>query len=572
MEKDIKAMVIRGARYIGNLIVSSKPKVFMNIGLFDRYFIIFLLIILISPPGMVNADSLTNIPLDNDLYTFSDDIYDFIERLTVKGLIKDFPKNIRPYSRGNVAKILFDLSLKAEKGEIKLSSIDEKRLKTMKTLFSEALEDTSGTSVARKTKKPLLDIRNEELHLSLSAGASQSAVSRSGKGFPENGIVNITSLRPSILGQIKDSFAFSSDIKWEFHIGDIFPDLFLDETRTPYPKQHMENVASMQGYGKFKLPWFELELGKDKVRWGPGYHGQLMISSNPQPMDMVKINGRYGSIGFQAFTAKLKSSTGGKYEDKYISAHRFESVIWKKMDLGLSEVIVYGDRFETSYMNPTQVYLVTEPMTVGKSGFNDNVLVSIDLCCRVISNLLIYGELVVDDAAPLGEPLNYWDTKFGILAGFYIVDPFSISDTDFRTEYTFINQYCYTHERPINKYTHYNSPIGHWLGSDADDLWCELKHRFSNKIGNIFTYELERHGEGGINKPHPNDALANDRWTFISGIRELKHSISLGAFYTKVGYYSFKTRYTHSWLKNIGNIKGRDGTGNQMTVELNYQL
>jgi len=509
--------------------------------------------------SLLHADSLINISVDNELYTFSDDIYNFIARLVAKGAIEDFPKNIFPYSRGEVARILTDLSLKVKRGEIRLSVIEEERLKILRTLFSKALGETE----VQKTKKPLFHTEGDEYYLSMGGGLTQKAIYRGGKGFPKNGETSITSLLPGVSGQIGDSFAFSSDMKWEFHVGDIFVDLFPDQTRFSYPSIHMENIASTQAYGKFKLPWFELELGKDNMRWGPGYHGQLMISDNPQPMDMIELEGRYGRIGFQAFTAKLGSDIG----DKYISAHRIECIVWKGMDLGLSEVIVYGDRFETNYLNPFQVYLITQLMSEAPARTVSNVLASVDFSYRIIDRFQIYGELAVDDAAPIKEPLNHWDTKFGILTGLYIVDPFSLSDTDLRIEYVFINQYCYTHEKPINAYKHFSSSIGHWLGSDADDLWCELKHRFTSEIESIFAYELERHGEGSINKAHPNDAPANDRWTFLSGTTQSKHSVSLGVSYTKVGYYSLKAKYTHSWLKNIGNYEGRDDIGKELILE-----
>lgn len=534
-----------------------------------KYLFILSPIILVAHINSLCADSLINVPVDNRLYIFSDDIYDFVARLAARGIIDNLPKNTHPYSRGEVAKILMDVSSKADGGKIKLSAIAEKHLETMKTLFSDALEDKSITSEMRKTKKTLLYIRNDENHFAVGGGVSQKAIFREGKGFPAYGKTSITYLLPSISGQIEESFAFSCDMKWEFHVGDIFPDLFLDEATWTYTNLpvDMKEVASTQAYAKFKLPWFDIELGKDNVRWGPGYHGQLIISDNPQPMDMIRIDGRYGKIKAQIFTAKLGSEMG----DKYLSTHRAELALRKGIDLGISEVIVYGDRFEVSYMNPFQTYLITQNMIESSAKKIDNVLAGVDFSHRIANKLQVYGELVVDDAAPLETPLNHWDTKFGILAGIYIVDPFSVSDTDLRMEYTFINQYCYTHEVPINAYKHYSSVIGHWLGPDADDLWCELKHRFTDKIESIFAYELERHGEGGIDKPHPNDAPANDRWKFLSGVNKSKHSLSLGVSYAKIGYYSFKAKYTHSWLKNINNSKDVDG-GRQAIFEASYQL
>ena len=100
----------------------------------------------------------------------------------------------------------------------------------------------------------------------------------------------------------------------------------------------------------------------------------------------------------------------------------------------------------------------------------------------------------------------HWDTKFGILGGIYLTDPFGLPDTDFHVEYTFINQYTYTHVNPVNVYKHFTSVIGHHIGSDADNLWIELRRRFTDKLETVFGYELERHGEGDIDKSHPQDA------------------------------------------------------------------
>ncbi len=538
----------------------------MSMKLASRYPIVFVFIsiILVAYASSLCAGSLINVSVDNELYTFSDNIYDLIARLIAKGFIEDFPKNIYPYSRGDVAKMLTYVSSKAERGEIKLSAIEEKQLSTMKSLFSDVLEKPGETQEERKAKKPLLDMKGDGYYFSVGGGISQGSVSRRGEGFSENGTVSITSLQPCISGHVKDSFAFSNHMNWEFHAGDIFSDLFPDGVKHSAAEIHMENSVTMQGYARFKLPWFELEFGKDNVQWGPGYHGQLMMSDDPQSMDMVRLDARYGRIGFQSFTAKLESGIG----DKYISAHRVEGIIWKGVNLGLSEVIIYGDRFEPIYLNPFQIYFANEFMK--QSDLNDNVVMGIDFSHRVAGKFQVYSELVVDDASPFEYPANHWDTKFGLLGGMYIADPFSISDTDFRAEYAFINQYCYTHERPINTYEHINSPIGHWLGSDADDLWCEVKHRFSDKIESILTYEFERHGEGGIDKPHPKDAPANDKWTFLSGITQSKHSFSVGLSYTKVGYYFFKAKYMHSWVKNMDNSRSMDGIGRQVILKGSY--
>ena len=344
-----------------------------------RLYIVNLILVMIFCifPSAINADSLINVSTKTELYTFSNDIYDFIARIVIKGYVDDFPKNIYPYSRGDIAKILFNLSLKVNKGKAKLSEIDKKELERMYFLFSGALEN-KATAESIKPKKHILDIIGDEYNFYFGGGISQKIVYRDGDGFPKNGIVNITSLRPSLSGQIKDSFAFTGDVKWDYDYGDIFDDLIVDEAKISYDKYNTVNVVSTQSYSVFKLPWFKLLYGKDNVRWGPGYHGQLMVSSNPQPMDMLRLDGSYGkNIKFQSLTAKLLNKSGSKY----MSAHRLDVLLWKKLEVGLSESIIYGEKFDTSYLSPIQLYAVSMDIEEPNTTNTHNLLESVDFSC-----------------------------------------------------------------------------------------------------------------------------------------------------------------------------------------------
>ena len=334
----------------------------------------------------------------------------------------------------------------------------------------------------------------------------------------------------------------------------------------------------IDAYLKFKLPWLELQIGQDKHRWGPGYHGALLISENPISIDMIRLKASYKHITFSAFTGILED-LDVEINDKYISGHRIEGYLWNRLGLGLSEVVIYGNRFEPSYLNPVNVYLIDMPSTergdsraanvVGASG--DNILVSGDARFRLADNLEIYGELMFDDGDPVKD-FHHWDTKFGILGGIYVTDPLGISDTDLHAEYAFINQYAYTHENPVNVYKHFTSVIGHHIGSDADDFWVDLRHRFTDKLEAALTYELERHGEGNVDKPHPPDAPADDRWTPLSGLTQSEHAIILGVNYTAIGRYSFAADFTQIWLRHMGNKAGVNETGQEIKMQALYRF
>ena len=211
----------------------------------------------------------------------------------------------------------------------------------------------------------------------------------------------------------------------------------------------------------------------------------------------------------------------------------------------------------------------------GESVFSpDNVLVSGDLDIFLLTDLEFYGELLMDDFYPnygLRSPFN-WGSKWGILLGFYYVNPFSIPDTDLRIEYTFVNQYTYTHEPMDTTYTHYDAVIGHHIGADADDLSIDVRHWFTDKLWMAMGYELQRHGEGDVNKPHPKDAPRDDEWEFLSGVTESTSSLSVALSYTSVGKYFTNIEYTYSRIKNAENQLGVNQTAKQFILRGSYRF
>jgi len=90
----------------------------------------------------------------------------------------------------------------------------------------------------------------------------------------------------------------------------------------------------------------------------------------------------------------------------------------------------------------------------------------------------------------------------------------------------------------------------------------------------LLEYQLERHGEGNVNKPHPSGAPDDDEWEFLSGVTESTSSLSLAlAFsYTSVGKYFTNGEYTYSRIKNArSNARLRLNAENQPGVNRTTQ-
>ena len=520
------------------------------------------------------AASLINVPLNPDISDFNTETYRFIHRLLNKRVLSGVARGSLPFTRKQVASFLMDVSQKQEKGEIALSINDQKRLNALLAFYAEA-----GTQTASNRRLHLMTLTDDSTYrFSFDLRAAQQEITRLVDNVSEmpadEGNMHITTLYPHLYGQFEESFAFTTDMAYRFLYGDIFDDVFRDESKYRQLEGELKNRTTVNSYLKFKMPWFEMQFGQDNLQWGPGYHGNLMVSPNPIAIDMLKFQTIFKTVSFTAFTGVLEDRSED-INEKYISGHRIEGYFWDRFGFGMSEVVVYGNRFEPGYLNPVNIYLINE-QTISRAdsrapGSGDNVLASVDLRFRPIDNFEIYGEVLVDDGNPAAS-FYHWDTKFGILGGIYLTDPFGLPDTDFHVEYTFINQYTYTHVNPVNVYKHFTSVIGHHIGTDADNLWIELRRRFTDKLETVFGYELERHGEGDIDKSHPQDAPKDDVWTPLSGITESEHRLRIGFNWVEIGHYSIYGEWVRVWRRNLGNHQDVHETGNEIQAKALYRF
>ena len=543
----------------------------------SRNLLIVSIVMSLSAAPLTEAASLINVPLNPNLSDFNRETYRFIHRLLNKRVLPGGHRGSLPLTRKQVVSYLIEADRKQENGEIQLSTIDQARLNALLAFYREAREfpklAVKEDSDQTAGRLHVMTLAGEDYRFSFDLRASQRTITHLVDNLsaeqPVEGNMFITTLYPHLYGQVGETFAFTTDIAHRFVYGEIFEDFFPDETKIRQLEGDLKNRTAINGYIKFNLPWFELQLGQETLQWGPGYHDSLLISKNPLAMDMIKVQATYDPVTFTAFTGILEDMAAD-INSKYISGHRVEGYFWNRFGFGLSEVIVYGSRFEPGYLNPVNIYLINEqPISRADGrvpGSGDNVLMSVDMRLRPLDNFEIYGELMVDDGNPAAN-FKHWDTKFGILGGIYLTDPFGITDTDFHAEYAFINQYAYTHVNPVNVYKHFTTPIGHQIGSDADNLWLQLRRRWTDRLETVFGYELERHGTGNIDKAHAPEAPKDDVWTPLSGVTQSEHRLSIGANWVVIGRYSIYAEWARVWRQNLGNRQDVHENANEIEAK-----
>ncbi|MCD6507050.1 hypothetical protein J7M22_10560 [Candidatus Poribacteria bacterium] len=487
------------------------------------------------------SDSVPLISLD-----LSDsEIYNFIERLSVRGLL-DFHTNTIPIRTDEALAILNRIRERAENGRISLSPAEIGKLKRLIKSI------------------PAFRGKGERFGFDPSGGIE---VGDDGSG----GYLSIYS-KPAIFGAIGDRISFMTGFKYG---------MLKDHQNYPplpgeriYSTGDLWQVSSIRAYLNVRItPSLSLLIGRDRMWWGPGRFGSLVLSYNSGPKDMIALNLRTRRIDFVSFTSILKSGRG----NKRLSGHRLEVLPFGWMRIGIHELILYSDRFEIGYLNPVTIYFVSEPMTEygnrsgaeNKGGSVDNLIIGGDLSIRPLKGVEIYGEVLVDDFQPQKglEGFKDWDSKYGILMGGYLVDPFGLRDMEVRVEYAFINQWCYTHESGLLAYTDMERVMGHPMGNDADSLGLELKGDFSSHIRGSLRYLLTREGETDVNDIHPKGG--SEEWEFLSGTEEIRHDLSLNIGYNppKLNWrIDLMTGIYH--VRNLSHRKGRDDNGLRFALKL----
>jgi hypothetical protein len=526
---------------------------------------------------------LLDIPISDELYY---EVYNFIDVLSAKKLIRGKTKNTRPYSYGEVIHFLELIRKKVENvehpdeigGDIKLTSIESKKLKQYLNLFSSGKSFQSSIDNHQSTIQgsPLFQSRGKDYWFAADFGVGWDTISR---GEAERKTAHAALFRPTVFGQIKDNFAFYSDLRVYYLSKTQFPDTPKREVIQEQYGLGTATAALPHYYAKFQLPWFEVSVGKDNLSWGPGRHGALLLSDNPLPMEMAKLSAWYRSIKFNAFSGILEGNPPptppeeGR-ERRYLSGHRLEFSLWDKINLGIAETIVYTP-FKIDYLNPLQIYTIDTAAKIIEVKENpSNVLISGDLDLLMLRNMEFYLELMIDDFVPTKGLRSFknWGSKFGVLLGGYYVEPFSLENTALRIEYAFVNQYAYTHDPSITAYTHFDSVIGHQIGTDADNLYLDVKHWLTDKLSFSLSYELKRHGEGDVNKPRSEDTSNDEEWDFLSGTTESTSSLSLSISYMFLVKYFADIEYTYSQIKNAEHRQGYNQTAQQLILRGCYRF
>ena len=503
--------------------------------------ILFAILILTIISPLAYPTSLINVPINHWSYQF-------IQRMQAKGFLGEYLSDSKPYSRGDFAKMVsLMLELQSDK-KISLTDVETALLEEMKKEFAPELAEL-GVNVNEKLRH-ILDWEDGERVLVISAGLSQDVY--------------------IIVEDTKD-YKFSSELEVIFY-GDLLKNLsFYNHSRAAYQpdkeipvwkKNDPRYLSWREGWSGlsdayliYGNSWTSIQVGKDAIRWGPGYHGVVGLSAVELPFDSIKINAKIWKVNFTSLTGFLRDDLTKQYSSdvpkKYLAAHRFEITPISGIRIAWQEAYVYAERMHLALLNPIMPYQMAEDY-LGEIGNNT---MECDIDISLIPNTKLYSAIFLDDFHTDASPFKFAGWGWAILSGAVIVDPFGIDNIDIIIEYARVEPWTYTHKGTTQKppiptgYKHFGEPLGHWMGANADDLFTQIGWQFNKNIYANISYNRLRRGEIGSNIYDYIKKLSEDK-EFLGGIVETNNIMGIGLEYKTFKNFQIVADYKYIKAKN----------------------
>jgi hypothetical protein len=287
----------------------------------------------------------------------------------------------------------------------------------------------------------------------------------------------------------------------------------------------VQDVKLIEAYGKLQLGKMEIEVGKDSLWWGPGYHGSLLMSNNAEPFTMVKLSTPgpvalpwiFRGLGpFKVVWFLTQLEEDRPVPRPNLSGIRINFKPHPAVEMGLSRTIIFGGEGRPRYSlgDYWKAFLGGNGSLTGNkendqlAGFDASVLLPVDWLLPAKS-VKIYTEWAGEDEA--GGLPSSWGKLFG--AKFFDIfgtgpsASLGAGKTDLDIEYA--NNHVsgktdvfYTHGIYLAGYTYNGRVVGHFMGTDSEDLFLRLTHYLSSDV--ILGLQYDRQTGGNLSSsPQP---------------------------------------------------------------------
>ncbi|MEW5701543.1 MAG: capsule assembly Wzi family protein [Candidatus Zixiibacteriota bacterium] len=277
-------------------------------------------------------------------------------------------------------------------------------------------------------------------------------------------------------------------------------------------------------------------FGREFWRWGPSPIDAMLISDHSPSFDGLRLTYRGRRWAFSFHATRLESMGTDPTDpdepagvaDRYLVGHRLDWRPRHNLEFAFSEVLVFGGvdrRWPFYYMNPLLPYYWEQL----NNDVNDNPLWSVEGSWRPYPGLALYGEWLIDDFQIdfVSEP-----QQIGVTGGIAWTPNAADRRLFLNVEYQRINTFVYGQGRSWNRFMHgrdYTGKaigIGSDLGTDADRMTLRPRYHLSATVDLTALAEHIRRGSNRIDTPQ--EGSVPKHVAFPSGVVERHARVGAG--------------------------------------------
>ena len=480
---------------------------------------IFMVLCCVLSPFDLRADSTPNVPID-------DPVYRDIDKLVAAGLVEDAIYGQRPWSRGEIARLITEAMKKEEVGgpiapdygEIGLQIYTDGILERLKKDYREELVDRGSLEGEKRSVRihPLEQVQMDETFLD---SPSRAVPANNGLGMVD------AQINPLVAYREGRHYVDGNTLGLETtHSAKISPYFSLYarprfEMLTPNTVNTDVRPLIQNAYGKFAFHNLEFEVGRDSLVWGQGEHGGLILSDNARPLDMIKVGNQspfilpwifkhLGPNSFQMFFADM----GPEREFPYaiLSGYKWSLKPTHFLELGFNHTLLMGGDGAPSikWFDPiSEFFFVRRGGLRGTGAQVADHRLGFDWRLRIppFRNAEWYFETLWDDIGRETFIVNITQ-QMAFVSGLYFPRLADDGSTDLRIQYSHLPPLLYHHGTWNSGYSLNQHLLGDESGPDSDVFQLKIVHNlgeqyrlgfesgYANRDSDIYTQTTSSQG------------------------------------------------------------------------------
>lgn len=307
----------------------------------------------------------------------------------------------------------------------------------------------------------------------------------------------------------------------------------------------LDRAAVTADYGKR----LNLEVGRDRLWYGPGRFGSMLITDYARPYDYLKTKLHRGLWTYEGLV-----TTGLRRPGTAFMAHKVEVAHSPTVRFGVAETLVAsGGRLPLDYAAAALVPVLPFQVVdhIGKKG--DNPAASVYVETDLAKGYQTYVEFLIDDFVTRSRETSR--NRTGFLFGSYWHDSERPDRLNLRVEYSRLDPGVYGPTDPNEAYFDLGNSLGYPLspfanpGTELEDYRLEAQYKPMEKLTLGFGYEWTNLG-------------------FEQPVRSKQTSLRLRAAYDLSHNLSASLRYRRTFIQNAGSVAGVQVTDNVAEAEL----